>query len=196
MTLNNKQVPKPLTDRHQLEVCEIFPSIQGEGPFLGQPCVFIRLAGCNMQCEFCDTEYSTFSIMSVVDVLKRVCQLTLSTNLVVITGGEPFRQDISELVDELLSFGKRVQVETNGTIYRALPWEKELTIVCSPKAAPIEKRMLQRIQYYKFLVKMNLDGTPIVLGNEHFEGMIPKYCYLQPVDEQNKKTSKRNPTFQ
>ena len=105
---------------------EIFATLQGEGPSIGTPSTFVRLAGCNLACSWCDTPYTwdwkTFSKerrvqrMSIERVLTAVFQHT-SKN-VVITGGEPLlqAQPLVELGRCLTESGRRIEVETNGTI--------------------------------------------------------------------------------
>ena len=98
-----------------MKVCEIFNGIQGEGLFQGAPATFIRFSGCNLKCPWCDTKYHTHDTkkMDAVEILKQV-----EHNLVVITGGEPFMQDLEELkhLIELFSSDTIIQFETNGTI--------------------------------------------------------------------------------
>ncbi len=100
-----------------LEICEIFSSIQGESTFMGLPCTFVRLAGCNLDCSYCDTAYARapgkpFSVASLVEkVLARQCPL------VEITGGEPLlQQQTPDLALALLQSGHTVLVETNGSL--------------------------------------------------------------------------------
>ena len=100
-----------------LQVCEIFYSIQGESVRAGYPCIFIRLAGCNLRCSYCDTVYaqSPGTQYSVEDIIKSVG--LYPCRLVEITGGEPLLQDQTpHLVRELLNLGYSVLLETNGTI--------------------------------------------------------------------------------
>lgn len=102
-----------------MKVNEIFFSIQGESTYQGVPCVFIRLAGCNLRCSYCDTSYARDRVvgeeLSITEVLDRVRIYSCST--VEITGGEPLLQKGTfELAEELLDSGYRVMVETNGTI--------------------------------------------------------------------------------
>jgi 7-carboxy-7-deazaguanine synthase len=100
-----------------LNVSEIFYSIQGESLYAGLPCVFIRLAGCNLKCAYCDTRYAHDggTAMSLPEILGRVAGF--SCPLVEITGGEPLLQDETPaLADALLAKGYRVLVETNGSI--------------------------------------------------------------------------------
>ena len=86
-----------------LRVTEIFHSIQGESTHAGRPCVFVRLAGCNLRCRWCDSEY-TFTggeKMSIDDVIERV--KSYGCELVEVTGGEPLLQDeVYRIARELL----------------------------------------------------------------------------------------------
>jgi 7-carboxy-7-deazaguanine synthase len=98
-------------------VSEIFRSIQGESTFAGLPCVFVRLAGCNLRCRYCDTRYALEDgeTMSLEDILQRVD--SYGVNLVEITGGEPLVQaETPRLAEALLERGHKVLVETNGSL--------------------------------------------------------------------------------
>lgn len=100
----------------QYPIVEVFESIQGEGTFLGLGASFIRLAGCNLRCPWCDTEHS-FDVQAAsrlsVDAILGTWRFTQP--LVVITGGEPTLYDLGPLVRELKKLGKYVTLETNGT---------------------------------------------------------------------------------
>lgn len=103
-----------------MQVIEIFKSIEGEGIRAGLPVTFVRLAGCNLRCEYCDTKYSYdeeakhCEILSVEEVVTRV--ELMKTPFVTITGGEPLAHDgICNLIGELLDIGCHVNIETNGT---------------------------------------------------------------------------------
>ncbi|GDX82519.1 7-carboxy-7-deazaguanine synthase [Deltaproteobacteria bacterium] len=100
----------------RLRVIEVYVSIQGESTFAGLPCVFVRLAGCNLRCTWCDSEW-TFTggaHRSIDDVLAEVS--AFGVNLVEVTGGEPLvhRQAIP-LMERLLSRGHTVLLETSGS---------------------------------------------------------------------------------
>ncbi len=100
-----------------LNVCEIFCSIQGESTYTGLPCVFVRLSGCNLDCSYCDTPYAKFEScpMTLADIVDRVS--AFGCRLVEITGGEPLIQaETPSLVSWLLEKGFRVLLETNGSI--------------------------------------------------------------------------------
>ncbi len=103
-----------------LKVAEIFCSIQGESTFAGLPCVFVRLAGCNLSCSYCDTVYARTAAdpgtlrLDLEEIVNRV--LAFRVPLVEITGGEPLLQpQVHELAARLLAAGCRVLLETNGS---------------------------------------------------------------------------------
>lgn len=105
-----------------MRVVEIFSSIEGEGKRAGRLCTFIRLAGCNLRCSYCDTAYALKFTdgeeMSPEEILDDVCRRSKS-NLVTLTGGEPLARDIREvreLLRQLTENGFEVNVETNGSI--------------------------------------------------------------------------------
>jgi 7-carboxy-7-deazaguanine synthase len=100
-----------------VKVCEIFRSLQGESSFAGLPCVFIRLAGCNLRCRYCDTHYALEGgdEIPIGEIVEQVA--SHGGDLVEVTGGEPlFQEDTPELTLALLKRGYRVLVETNGSL--------------------------------------------------------------------------------
>lgn len=105
-------------------ITEIFSSIQGESTWAGQPCIFVRLTGCNLRCRWCDTEYAFHGgeRKSVEEVLAEVQTLSgqngRRTKLVELTGGEPMLQtEIYSLIEKLLAEEFTVLVETSGERY-------------------------------------------------------------------------------
>jgi 7-carboxy-7-deazaguanine synthase len=100
-----------------LHIIEIYKSIQGESSFAGLPCIFVRLAGCNLRCTWCDSEY-TFSggiKMSQEEVVAEVRKLA-PVRLVEITGGEPLLQEkaLIPFIEQLLAERYQVLLETSG----------------------------------------------------------------------------------
>lgn len=99
-----------------LQISEIFHSIQGESSFAGSPCIFVRLTGCNLRCRWCDTEYAFYGgrRMPVADVIEAV--QGYGCRLVEITGGEPLLQAaaVAELAAQLMDLGHTVLLETSG----------------------------------------------------------------------------------
>jgi 7-carboxy-7-deazaguanine synthase len=103
-----------------MQITEIYKSIQGESSYAGIPCVFVRLTGCNLRCNWCDSEY-TFTggqKMSVEEVENEVYRLASveAPRLVEITGGEPMLQEreLVPLMERLLAAGCKVLLETSG----------------------------------------------------------------------------------
>lgn len=100
-----------------LQIASIFASIQGEGTAAGLPCSFVRLAGCNLDCTWCDTRWARQggSPLSLDEVLDRVS--ALRCHLVTVTGGEPLAQPAClDLLRGLVRRGHRVILETNGSL--------------------------------------------------------------------------------
>jgi organic radical activating enzyme len=186
----NPKRPPIKGDGSVLSVKNIFKTLQGEGPHVGEPSVFIRLGGCNLDCSFCDTDFEDYKDLKLSEIISTTQKLSSndrgirSINLVVITGGEPFRQPIEALCKELLDSGFKVQIETNGTIYREVADEVE--IICSPKVSnkkylSIREDLLPRITAFKFLISANIEGYASVpeLGQSKYD--IP--VFVQAMDE-------------
>jgi len=95
-----------------MRIAEIFDSLQGEGPAMGRPATFVRLAGCNLRCEGCDTELGQWQELTPLAISEKVIG-----NRVIITGGEPTLQmpELSDLIMLLHRSGKEIHIETNGT---------------------------------------------------------------------------------
>lgn len=101
----------------EMKVNEIFYSIHGESSFMGWPCAFVRLSGCDLRCSYCDTEYAFYEgdEMSVADIVKAVEAYPMKC--VLVTGGEPLlQQEVHDLFRQLLERGYTVCVETGGHI--------------------------------------------------------------------------------
>jgi organic radical activating enzyme len=153
-----------------MQLIEIFYSIQGEGPAMGQPATFVRLAGCNLRCQGCDTDLRQSRDSSLSDVLESV-----KGQRAVITGGEPTLQmeDFSLLISQLHSLGKEVDIETNGTNPIAGETLKKVRFaVVSPK-----RGSKFNLEYWAGKENVHLK---FVLGREHWcwtphllEEMIP-----------------------
>lgn len=101
-----------------MRVAEIFTSLQGEGLTSGYPTLFIRLAGCNLSCKYCDTPATNLpgKIMDIESILSIVKKSLV--RMVCITGGEPLLQsdELLTLLIGITKLGKEITIETNGTI--------------------------------------------------------------------------------
>lgn len=157
-----------------LAVQEVFYTIQGEGPFAGTPALFIRLAGCHLACSFCDTEFEQGMDkrkQTAEDVAAQAWAAVrpAAPGLVVITGGEPMRQNIVPLVDALRAWGfTHVQLETAGNFWDdALTFAVSsgyLTLVCSPKTAHVHQSVRDLCDHWKYVLRADdsddEDGLP------------------------------------
>lgn len=151
-------------------VVEMFDSIQGEGIDTGKLMTFVRLAGCNLKCTFCDTDFSKGKLMTTKDIMSKC-----SKN-VVITGGEPLAQDIYELARALWN-DTYLALETNGTI--EMSKEHMLlysSISLSPKV-PYEKCKISYCDSLKILFPYLPDVTPV-----GYVCMEAQYKSLQIID--------------
>lgn len=186
-------------DDGSLDVHGVFPTIQGEGPLTGHPATFVRLAGCNLQCPLCDTDYtSQRERMSPEALMNKVRALHPGPRLVVITGGEPFRQNITLFVLLLLDEGYQVQIETNGTLPppSGLPgFEAGVWVVVSPKAAKVNPHTEALACAWKYVLRagdVNLDdGLPLRALDHSVARQVARppngfpvgAVYVQPCDE-------------
>lgn len=188
-------------------VQEIFPTIQGESIFAGVPAIFIRLAGCNLRCWFCDTDFesSTMHLTAeqIVEHVELMREMTIDTDLVVLTGGEPMRQNIAPLVRLLSDKRFLVQIETAGTLW--VPDMPDETIyVCSPKTGKLNPEIVRRCNDYKYIVRdggqSEDDGLPIMstqLKDEHCIIARPPdrqgiRVWVQPMDEADETKNAKN----
>lgn len=182
--INTQTIVKPVRSNGQiLQVHSAFWTLQGEGPFSGHPAVFLRLAGCNLMCPFCDTEYTEgvrgMPVRETAQLIEDTRPLTSrGRKLLVITGGEPFRQNLGPLINDMTDDGWHVQIETNGVLLpqdfdtiKAAVHRKELTIVISPKTARVSADLVEHAAAFKYVLSADsvnpADGLPyFALGNK------------------------------
>jgi len=151
-----------------LIVNEIFQSIQGESLFSGLSCIFIRLTGCNLRCQYCDTEYAWTegNEMDIAEILNHV--RSFNGNLVELTGGEPlFQSETPTLIRKLITNGYTVLIETNGSMDIGMIENDCIKIVdikC-PSSNESEKndyenfKKLSQKDQLKFVIKNSIDMT-------------------------------------
>ena len=99
----------------RLPLVEVFYSLQGEGLRTGQATVFVRLAGCNLACDFCDTDFRVQETHTPDELVTEIGQAGGACRWVCFTGGEPTLHDLQPVCDALHDLGYRLQIETNGT---------------------------------------------------------------------------------
>lgn len=166
----------------ELFVHSIWPTIQGEGPHAGEPAIFIRLTGCNLRCTFCDTEFETGTNMTLDEIVKKVKTMieTCQTDLVVLTGGEPMRQQIIPLLARFDDMGLLTQIETAGTVWPPdahtnddapmVSLEKLIRgggveLVCSPKTPAVHEKIIDHCNHFKYIIRKGetaADGLPMM----------------------------------
>lgn len=139
MTTGSSTAEEPM-----YSLVEVFESLQGEGRNTGRPCVFVRFAGCNLACEWCDTDRSPRFIATLGELMDEIAAFRARS--VILTGGEPtIVEEMPQLVAALKKGGWWIGVETNGTRSRdEAPWLDFVDyIACSPKPEHPEKLRLE-----------------------------------------------------
>lgn len=156
-----------------MRVNEIFYSLQGEGANAGRAAIFIRFAGCNLKCPFCDTQHQQGKEMTAEEIVLAIRKFPCS--FIVLTGGEPTLQINQNLIDRLKVLGYEVAIETNGT--RPLGVTGIDWVVVSPKADFVENAGLK-------IEKIN--EMKVVFNGKHDPQRWLLYSadvyYLQPCD--------------
>ncbi len=191
-----------------LAIEEIFYTLQGEGPFSGCPAVFVRLAGCNLICRFCDTIYSSFHSYPVQQAVDEAVAVKRAATLCVVTGGEPFRQyQLPQLIRTLLMRFQTVQIETSGSCFQPQfavvkrIHKERIQVVCSPKTVKLHPDILPFIDAYKYVVRhgrVDDDGLPNEEPQQHKSVSVAKPhashipVFISPWDEHNPKINMLN----
>ncbi len=170
-------MPAPPT----LKIIEVFASVQGEGMRQGEPTVFVRLAGCDRRCSFCDTKYAWEGgrDWTLGRILDRVWAIRRGypARWVCLTGGEPFMQDVRPLIRGLKKDRCLVQVETNGTRYypTAADW---LTVSPKPKNYLVRTEFRRRAKEVKLVATRELELAVIRRIRRAFQKSTP--VLIQP----------------
>ena len=184
-----------------LFVNEIFWSIQGEGSQSGRPSIFIRLQGCLNACPWCDTRYAqalptlkgkdqnqelvfnkkepseAYSLLEVDVICAKIKELPTAAKLVVLTGGEPCRQDLTLITTLLLRDGFACQIETSGS--EPIKCHKDTWVTLSPKACGVYAPNWARANEIKLPVANLQDITRYA---KELAEIKTKKIWLQPVD--------------
>lgn len=164
--------------RGLLPIVEIFYSLQGEGGRAGEATVFIRVAGCNLACSFCDTDFRPRREMAVAEVVAEA--VAYGSRWACLTGGEPTLYDLSELCAALHVAGIQIQVETNGTCPRP-EWGLD-HITVSPKETEggrLDPWYLEHAAEFKYVVD-DTEDVERALANPTAGYPGGPRLYLQP----------------
>ncbi|HNS05172.1 MAG TPA: 7-carboxy-7-deazaguanine synthase QueE [Candidatus Saccharicenans sp.] len=164
-----------------LRINEIFFSAEGEGGRQGQPTIFVRLSGCNLRCDFCDTRYAWEEGQEINQetILSKIVgfRKKYKTDWISITGGEPLVQDIKPLVEKLKQAGFKIQVETNGT--KPITFEVDwLTVSPKPPDFFSTRTCRQQATEVKLVVTKNLKLAEVEKVRKKFRVNVP--LWLQP----------------
>ncbi len=178
-----------------MRLAELFYSVQGEGRLLGVPSVFIRTAGCNLRCTWCDTPYTSWQPegkeWSVKRILRKIA--TYPARHVVITGGEPFvARELTELAARLKETGTHITIETAATLFKPVacdlmslspklsnstPWRKAKGRFAAMHEErrlnlPVIQRFMADYDYqFKFVVERKRDFTEVQKILEKLRGV-------------------------
>ena len=178
-----------------LNITEIFYSLQGEAKEVGIPTVFVRLTGCPLRCNYCDTAYAFKgnNPLSIQHILDEVAQY--NTRYVCVTGGEPMAQsNCLKLLDSLIDSGYNVSMETSGSIDIA-PVNNKVSIVMDIKTPSSTEEHQNRYEnlpilkskdQLKFVIasRSDFDWCNEILDNHEVESEVlfsPVYESLKPV---------------
>ena len=159
-------------------VNSVWYTIQGEGPFVGCPAIFVRLSGCNLRCFWCDTEFESGKEKSADQLAQAILRLAEINpcRFIVITGGEPMLQPLKTLIDHPTLRDFAFQIETAGSVWpiaglteNGTTNAERLSIVCSPKTgtvvSPLRHFGLFNV-YWKYIVRalepVGEDGLPVM----------------------------------
>ena len=191
------------TEAEGFLVHSVFYTIQGEGPWAGLPTIFLRLAGCNLTCSFCDTEFTegaeSYSLQNLALCLRNMA-FTHNCNRIVITGGEPMLQPLTNLINNLPNMA--FQIETAGTVwpsqFEAAIDKHNVLIVCSPKTPKVHPQIRARCLHFKYIIDARMlytaNGIP---ENVFFPDCLTEeklVIYMQPCDVPDAKQARANIT--
>jgi len=164
-----------------LRTIEAFASVQGEGLRQGEPTLFVRMAGCNLRCSFCDTKraWKRGRNHTVAEIIGQVRALWRGhpARWVCLTGGEPLRQPVAPLIRALRKDGLNVQVETNGT-FAPRPEADWYTVSPKPPDYAAHPLFRKKAREVKLVVSRHLTADAVRAVRRSFPARTP--VILQP----------------
>ncbi len=165
-----------------LDVNEIFYSLQGEGGRMGEASIFIRLTGCNLNCDFCDTSFDAGIKMNLTEILNHIAGY--KTRWIIWTGGEPTLQLTDEILQFFKNYGYKQAIESNGS----LPLSSLLDYtVCSPKGTGLYAKHINP-KVNEIRIPMRENG-PIPSEKELPEA---DFYFLSPIFEEEESQTRKN----
>ena len=195
----------------KLFVTSIFYTLQGEGPYRGEPAVFVRLAKCNLACSFCDTYFDGGDWLSYQELETRVWKAVegyfgevpswFSDKVgLVITGGEPMLQkNLGTFLEQVNTKFAFTQIESNGTVWQDLP--ASTTLVCSPKCLEKDGKpvkylkpntdVMERADCLKFVMSADPDSPYSTIPDwAHEYAAEGKKVFISPMNIYNREPQK------
>jgi organic radical activating enzyme len=196
----------------QLFVTSIFYTLQGEGPYRGEPAIFVRLAKCNLACSFCDTYFDGGDWLTFDQIYDRIMAAAASyfggevpgwfeqKVGLVITGGEPMLQkNLGTFLHKVQNLFAWTQIESNGTVWQDIP--AETTLVCSPKCSekngqPVKylkpnKDVMDRADCLKFVMNADPDSPYSDIPDwAHEYATAGKKVFVSPMNVYNREPQK------
>ena len=196
----------------KLFITSIFYTLQGEGPYRGEPAVFVRLAKCNLACSFCDTYFDGGDWLSYDELTTRI--FTASARALegyipewfkhkvglVITGGEPMLQkNLGAFLETIKDQFAWTQIESNGTVWQDLP--ESTTLVCSPKCLEKDGKpvkylkpntdVLDRADCLKFVMSADPESPYSTIPDwAHEYAAAGKKVFISPMNIYNREPQK------
>lgn len=176
--------------KDNLIVNEIFGSIDGEGLRTGELATFIRLAGCNLRCRYCDTSYALKckqgNEMSIDEILEEVKSIGFKN--ITLTGGEPLiHRNVDKLISRLIEEGYKINIETNGSVDITPYLDKNVIITMdykTPASGEVNKMLLSNLEKLREsdVLKFVCNEDDLIHITSILKIYKPKcYIYLSPI---------------
>lgn len=177
-----------------IKINEIFSSFQSEGRQFGLPAIFVRLANCNLNCKFCDTNYDTNYEYSASKLFEKIIEeqknIKMKNPLIIFTGGEPLLQftTIIPVIESLLIEGYNISVETNGSIgIPFLAGTEQIYYTISPKKYYKYENFKQAVDFktkfenssFKFVIN-DIEELEFIYDYLKEFKLLDELIYLQP----------------
>lgn len=178
-----------------LKVVDIFNTLQGEGPYVGQQAIFLRLADCNLSCVFCDTDFKTNArMMNEDDIARDILKIFETVGIegsrlhLVITGGEPMLQNCNPVFSTIKAiFPKKgiktfkFYAESNGLLFKTWGYDTSLTISPKTPLSKLNQEALRHCSALKFLWGFKYPQ----FFQDIPQHLIDKNLFIQPIEDEN-----------
>jgi len=167
-----------------LKIVETFYSIQGESTYAGRPCFFVRLAGCNLACTYCDTQYAqdknSGTEVGVKDIISQC--INSPAQVIEFTGGEPLLQleELVEACQKLIQY-KTVLIETNGSQSLAVFKKSPANLVCVVDIKTPSSGMSEHIKWTNLAAPTPGDQFKFVVGTKEDLEFAQDVCAQYPI---------------